>query len=649
MAESEEYQKLKRTVKKYASAYYDLDQPLISDQEYDQLYQQLLLFEDQHPEIITKDSPSQRIGGHAKNKFSHFKHRIMLPSLANAFSFESLNSFYNRVNKLSNENIDFTVEPKMDGLAVAIHYKKGLMDVAATRGDGYIGENITENIKTITELPLKLNEPLDLEVRGEVFMKKSVFNRFKDVFANPRNAAAGSLRQLDVNLVKDRSLSLFIYQLISEKFVTDFESLEYLKNLGLPVIPDIYLAKDFSEIVTACEKIEQSREVNDWEIDGAVIKVNSQELQKKIGFTSKTPRWAIAYKFSAEIVVTKLLDIIVQVGRTGVLTPVAILNPVEIKGVIVRRATLHNMDEILRKGIKIGDEVEVSRAGDVIPEVIKSVKTDETNKPFQMPKNCPSCHQPIYKVEEEVAYKCLNLMCVAQIKGRLVHFASRDAMDIEGLGESILEQIVDTFSLNNLSDIYRLTKEQLLSLPRMAEKSVNNLLGAIEKSKSVSLDKFIFALGIPYVGEFTAKQIAKRVNSLDEFSKLDSETLANIPSIGEKVLEVLMRTLANPEFKKMIADFKALGINPYIKQKSMKLMNKTFLFTGSLKKFSRYEAEGLVDNSGGIVLKGVGKKLDYLVVGENPGTKVTKAEVLKQKGALIQIISEDEFLGLLKS
>ncbi|MFA5879272.1 MAG: NAD-dependent DNA ligase LigA [Candidatus Margulisiibacteriota bacterium] len=647
MTEIEKYKKFKNDLQKYSHSYYDLDQTLISDQEYDQLYQQLLLFEETHPNLIEKDSPSQTIGGQASRNFLHFKHQTMLPSLGNVFSYETLTLFYERIIKKIAHPVIFTVEPKIDGLAVAIHYEKGKLKSAATRGNGFVGENITENIKTIVSLPKTLSEPIDLEIRGEVFMRKSVFRQFQDVFANPRNAAAGSLRQLDVNLVQERELSLFIYQGILDKFSNHFDTLSYLKNLRLPVIPEIYLAHDLPEILAACQKIEQSRLINDWEIDGAVIKVNFFDLQEQLGFTSKTPRWAIAYKFSAEKAVTKLTDIIIQVGRTGVLTPVAILEPVEIKGVIIKRATLHNMDEIIRKKIKIGDEVEVSRAGDVIPEVIKSIKTSINNQNFKMPITCPSCTQPIYKIEEEVAYKCLNPMCLAQIKGRLIHFASRDAMNIDGLGEALIDQIVDTLKVESLPGIYRLTRDQLLSLSRLAEKSANNLLMAIEKSKTVSLDKFIFALGIPYIGAFTAKQLAKQVNSLDEFVKMQPETLMNIPSIGEKVLEILDRTLNNPEFKKMITEFKEIGINPLIKEKNTKLMNKLFLFTGSLTSFTRKEAEEIVEISGGIVLNTVSKKLDYLVLGENPGSKLTKAENLNKKGAVIQVISEEEFKKLL--
>lgn len=642
MINYERYLELISELNCHAKAYYEQDTPVISDFEYDQLYRTLIEFESANPLLLSPDSPSQKVGGAPKESFQPFHHPTVLPSLGNIFSNDEWLKFVERVQKfVLNHQIEWTIEPKIDGLAVAIHYKNGKLVEAATRGNGYVGETITANIATISTLPKQLALPIDLEVRGEVYMRKSVFTELKDQFANPRNAAAGSLRQLDPQITAKRKLDLFIYQGILDDIHTHFEMIQFLKTLGFPVIPQIYKTDDPNQIFEIIQRIESQKQQYDFEIDGAVIKVNQFDLQKNIGFTTKVPRWAIAYKFETGKAVTRLNDIIVQVGRTGILTPVGILEPVALSGVTVRRATLHNMDDIDRKGVQIGDTVLIQRAGEVIPEIIKRFESGPTSHPFSMPSHCPVCGEEVIKIEEEVAYRCPNPACPAQIKGRLFHFASRDAMNIEGLGDSLIDQLVDQGLISELPDLYRLTESQLLNLERMGKKSVQNLVTAIEASKTSSLDRFIFALGIQFVGKYTALQLARHFTTLTAFIQANGDELERIQSIGEKTADSIRKILKNAQFHRLIAEFLSLGILPgLIETPSGKLAGKTFLITGTLSNFSRTEAENLIKNNGGTILPSVSQKLHYLIVGESPGSKLAKAQKLNQASPVIEIVDE---------
>ncbi len=651
--QKKEYLKLTKELQQHAHYYYDLDHPIISDQEYDKLYEQVSLFEKENPQDMIKNSPTQKIGNNIQKKFHKYQHQSLMPSLANVYNKTDLKTFYDRIIKFQEQNDNnfiqpqFTVEPKIDGLAVAIIYKKGKLIVGATRGNGFIGEDVTKNIKTIKNLPHTLPKDIDLEIRGEVFLKKSVFKNLADEFSTPRNAAAGSLRQLDINITKERNLDIFIYQGIFTDIKNHYEMITFLKSLNFPIIPEIYLAKDYQEIEHAINKIEINRTNYDWDIDGTVIKVNDFNLQNKLGFTTKNPRWAIAYKFSAVSAVTKLLDIQVQVGRTGIITPVAILEPVEINGVTVKRATLHNFDEVKRKNVKINDLIKIIRAGDVIPEVIKTIESSPNNKDFILPENCPVCNSTIVRFPDEVAYRCINVTCPAQIKGRLTHFASKSAADIKGLGEALVDQLVEILHLENIVDIYKINKEDLAKIPRMAEKSITNLLQAIEKSKNIDLAKYIFALGIPFVGEYTAQKLAEHFKNLEDLIKTDKESLMAIPEIGEKISTSLLNAFNNKKFLEELKELKKLGINPQIRIKNDLLKNTSFLFTGSLTAFPRSLAENIVQNLGGSIVANVTKNLNYLVVGENPGSKLLKAQDLLNQKIPIKIITESEFLNLI--
>ena len=631
------YKALITKLNRHAHLYYVLDKPEISDFEYDQLYRQVVEFEQKHPDKIDPSSPTQRIGDKALSKFEAFTHRFQLPSLGNVFNVEELTAFYDRVDSKS-----FTIEPKIDGLAVALHYKEGRFHVGATRGDGKTGENVTSNLKTIRSLPLVLSKAVDVEVRGEVFIRKSVFESMKDQYANPRNTAAGAVRQLDPKLAAEKHLDIFIYQGLYPNLATHFDMIAFLKELGLPVIPEIHRASTLDEIIHACKIIEKKKASYDWMIDGAVIKVNDFARQEELGFTAKAPRWAVALKFETEKAITKLLDIVVQVGRTGVITPVAVLEPVQVAGVTVQRATLHNLEEIQRKGIKIGDRVMIQRAGEVIPEVIKAFETFPSSREFKMPKHCPTCHAAIIKEEGEVAHRCPNPHCPDQQKGRFIQFASRDAMDIEGLGEKLVDQLVDQKLVQSYADIYKLTKDQLMALERMGDKSAEKLVQAIHASKTKSLARFIYALGIPHVGKQSAEALAQIFTLNDLLSGVSEEALSEVPDIGPVVSASIVKTLEllKPDIRQLIA----LGLAPATEQITTgRLTGKTFLFTGTLEHHSRPQAEELVKKEGGKIASSVSKNLSYLVVGDSPGSKLDKAKKLK-----IAILNETEFENLLK-
>lgn len=651
MISHQEYVSLVHELNRYAYEYYTLDAPTVSDSEYDSKYRLIEAFEEANPLLVNVESPTSRVGGRPLEAFSQFEHPTKLSSLGNVFDAEELVLFIDRVYKglVNEKKVEFTVEPKIDGLAVALYYKKGLLKVGATRGDGFRGENVTQNLKTIRSIPHTLKEPLTLEIRGEVYMPRSVFNQLEGQFANPRNAAAGSLRQLNSAVTAQRNLSFFAYQVYGSDCSTHYESLMLAKRLGFevasPFSEGCFIA---SESVSCIQEIEKIRDNFDFEIDGAVIKVNRFDWQEKLGYTTKAPRWAIAYKFAAEQAVTRLENITVQVGRTGVLTPVAILHPVKVGGVMVSRATLHNMDDVLRKGVKIGDDVVIQRAGDVIPEIVKVSRTQSHHKAFVMPTCCPVCNGIIVQFDEEVAYKCVNMACVAQVKGRLEHFVSKKAIDIDGLGKQLVSVLVDEQLLKTPLDIYKLRYDQLIGLDRMAEKSVTNLLDSIETSRSTTLPRFIYALGIPFVGEHTAELLADLYPNFEDLLETTYDQLIEIYEIGDKISESLVRTFKEVEFVKMIrllldeVTFKEKVVSSSI------LEGQSFLVTGSLSLFSRQEAHQKIKANGGRLVSSVSKNLTVLVVGDNPGSKLSKAEKINELGGSISIMNEDEFLSLLK-
>jgi len=545
------------------------------------------------------------------------------------------------------ENVVFSLEPKLDGVAVSLHYENGILVAAGTRGDGATGETVTHNIKTIKSLPLVLKKPVNIEVRGEVFITKSQFEKLKYDFANPRNAAAGSLRQLDSTIAAKRGLSIFVYQGIYDGIEQHDKMLAFLRELRLPVVTDTSTHTDVGSLMKDIKALEANRASLDWEIDGAVVKVNDFSLQHTLGFTAKAPKWAIAYKFASESGVTRLKSITVQVGRTGVLTPVAELEPVTVAGATISRATLHNMDEINRKNVKIGDHISVARSGDVIPKITGVVSTYDTSKSFQMPTACPVCQGEVIHDEANVAHRCINPLCPAQLKGSLRHFSGRKAMDIDGLGKQLVDQLVDEGLVSTFSDLYRLTHEQLSGLERMADTSAQNLLEALEKSKSQSLPRVIFALGVSFVGEQTAQLIAEHAGNLDGLLTVSQEALEAIDGIGEKTALSLTAAINTASFQALISELKTLGINPQHEATSAKgpLSGKKFLFTGTFEK-KRSELEAFVKAQGGSIVSSVSKSLDYLVVGENPGSKVAKAEAVNGKvPGCIEVVGIEDFLA----
>ncbi len=632
-------------LKRYATLYYNNETPEISDADYDRLYQDVKHFETQNPLLADPSSPTQTVGSPLPKSDAQFQHPSRMHSLQNLFNKDDLAAFIKRIQKeIPDETIPISIEPKIDGLAVAIHYKQGNLSVAATRGDGQTGEVITQNIKTIQSLPQKLTEPLDIEVRGEVFMRKSTFEKWADTFANPRNAAAGSLRQLDASITAERGLDIFIYQGVGSTKKTHTDTITYLKQLGFPTIPLPKPYNSVDDLFDACLELEKNRHTFDYDIDGAVLKVNDLSLHDQIGYTMKAPKWAMAYKFKAESGVTTINDITVQVGRTGVLTPVAELTPIKLGGATISRATLHNNDEIERLDIQIGDDVQLERAGDVIPKVKALSKKGATRRPFTMPNTCPVCNGTVHHDSEAVAHKCINPTCPAQVKGQLTHFASRKAMDIDGLGIQLVDQLVEEGLVKQVVDIYHLSKEQLLSLDRMAEKSVTNLVSALETAKTKPFAKFLYALGLPYIGERTAEILAEAYGTLDALSNAKIEDLIAIDSIGEKTAEMLVSTLRNPDFQSLLTAFKAVGLDPKNEIKALnseRLLGKTCLCTGSLSR-PRPEIEETLKSHGAKIVSSVSKKLNYLIVGDNAGSKLEKAETLNEKGAEIQIMTEDQ-------
>lgn len=658
-------QQLKQRIAEYDYHYYVLDAPLVSDNEYDGIYRQLLEIEQQYPALITIDSPSQRIGGQAVSAFDSVKHRQAMLSLNNAFSDQELEAFDRRVREGTGESqVEYAVEPKFDGLAITLTYEHGVFVQGATRGDGYTGENVTHNLKTIRAIPSCLNianPPALLEVRGEVLMLKKDFEKLNQqqasvggkLFANPRNAAAGSLRQLDPNITAKRPLHFFAYGLGASDGTPDLhshaEAMQYLTNLRFPVSALRGLKTGAQGLRDYYVEIGEKRSSLPFDIDGVVYKVNAFELQDVLGFVSRAPRWAVAHKFPAEEATTLVEDITVQVGRTGAITPVARLKPVFVGGVTVTNATLHNEDEMRRKDIHIGDTVVVRRAGDVIPEVVlvKHELRPADAHLFVMPSVCPECGSHVVRLEDEAVARCTGgLICPAQRKQAITHFASRRAMDIEGLGEKLVDQLVERNLVHHLDDVYRLNLPMLAGLDRMAEKSAQNVLSAIEKSKATTLPRFIYALGIRNVGEATAKDLAQHFGSLEALMQASVESLMQVHDVGPVVAEAAFQFFDEPHNREVIAAMRAQGVQWADIAKtstSTAFTGKTFVLTGTLPTLKRDQAQAMIEAAGGKVSGSVSAKTSYVVAGAEAGSKLEKAQQLN-----IPILEESALLEMLQ-
>jgi DNA ligase (NAD+) len=638
--------------------YYVENNPIISDYEFDQLLKKLEKLEKKYPEYITPDSPTQRIGGKPVNGFKSVKHMVPMLSLDNTYNHKELREFNERVNKMVSD-VNYVVEPKIDGVGVALLYENGIFVRGATRGDGINGDDITSNLKTIHTIPLRLmNDNLsNAEVRGEVYMSLNGFKKLnlhqkekgEQVFANPRNATAGSIRQLDPRIVESRPLDIFVYSISysDNDFSTHKESLEVLKKSGFRINPLIKKVDTIESVINYCITLEEKRDELDYEIDGVVIKINSLKQQKKLGETSKNPRWAISFKFAAKQATTQLKNIVVQVGRTGTLTPVAILEPINVGGVTVSRASLHNFNELKRKDIRIADWVLIERSGDVIPQVVKSIKEKRSGieKQINIPKKCPICNATIIPNENEVAIRCSNLMCSARLKWRIKYYASRDAMDIDHLGESTIDKLLENNLIENIADLYKLKKEDLIKLEGFKDKSTQNLIDSIEKSKNQDLSRLIYGLGIRHVGKFSAQLLAKKYKSIDKLLNTSPDELNEIIGLGDKTTESIITFFSDKENIELIQKLKDIGVKTIndIKNKPI-LDGMKFVFTGSLSNFTRPEASDLIKKHGGIISSSVSNDIDYLVVGDKPGLKYKKA--LKMG---LSIIDEKKLIELLKT
>lgn len=643
--------------------YYVLNESVISDKEYDSLLKLLMELEKENPEFLDKNSPTQRIGTEISSGAKSIKHKVKMLSLDNTYSMKEIKDWYKRVCKgLRGEKIEFTVEPKIDGISGSLFYQQGKYNIGATRGDGLTGEDVTPNLRTIRSVPLNLRHstkrpiPEELEVRTEIYMNKKDFHALnekrkkegQDIFSNPRNATSGSVKLLDSKLTAQRNLSCIVHSfgLVSndQEFKTQQEFLQCVKIWGFKIDEHIEVCQSIDDVISYCQEMQTKRDEVLYEIDGIVIKVNSLKQQKFLGETQKSPRWAVAFKFPAFQATTIVKDLIVQVGRTGVLTPVAELEPVECAGVVISRSTLHNFEEVKRLGIKKGDRVLIERAGDVIPKVVKVLESnlDKKSKAFVVPQECPVCGSKILKEKnEDVAYRCINSKCSRQIERRIIHFASRGAMDIEGLGPAVVEQLLDKKLVKDLSDIYFLKVEDLLSLDLFAQKRAENLLKAIEKSKGKSLSKVLFGFGIDNVGEKVASLIAGHFGSLDLIMKAGEEELESIHEVGKSICKSIVQYFSDSDIKLMIKKLKMADVSlseQVKKSQSKRFSGKKFVFTGELRKSTRLEAKELVQYLGGDVVSTVSKNTDYVVVGNSPGSKHKKAIKLN-----LSIINEVEF------
>lgn len=651
---------LKELIAYHANKYYNEDSPEISDFEYDMLMLELKNIEKTHPELVTADSPTQVIvaNGKADTHFAEVHHEVPLQSLQDVFDLQDVKDFDERIRRTVKDP-KYVVETKIDGLSVSIEYINGKFFRGATRGDGLVGEDITPNLKTIKTIPQELNENVTITVRGEVFMPKKSFERLNEereitgekLFANPRNAAAGSLRQLDPRITAERNLDIYIFnvqKIENVELKSHYESFKYLQKLGFQVNPYIKLCNNIEDIMGGIVEIGEKRGELSFDIDGAVIKVDDLKQREEIGTTTKTPKWAVAYKYPPEKKETIVEDIKVQVGRTGALTPMAILKPVRVAGSLISKTTLHNEDFIKEKDIRIGDTVYIQKAGDVIPEVAEVLKEKRTGneKIFEMPKICPVCGAEAVREDGEAVTRCTGIECPAQLFRSLVHFVSRDAMDIDGLGPAMIEQLLDENLIANIADIYTLKKEELLKLDRMGEKSVDNLIQAIEKSKTNSLDRLINSFGIRHIGTKTSKVLAKNFNDIDEMMNATYERYASINEVGDIMAESIVSFFENEQSKDLIKRLKEAGLNMRSNKKESednRFEGKVFVLTGTLPTYSRQEAANIIEELGGKTSSSVSKKTDYVLAGEEAGSKLTKAESLG-----IKIITEEEFKEMIK-
>jgi DNA ligase (NAD+) len=663
-AAEQRVKELHELLNQYSYEYYVLDKPSVPDAEYDRLMQELIQLEEQYPELKTPDSPSQRVGGEPLDVFEKVTHRTPMLSLGNAFNEQDLRDFDRRVRQAVGDNVSYVCELKIDGLAVSLRYENGVFVQGATRGDGTTGEDITSNLKTIRSLPLRLKQNVSIEVRGEAYMPRKSFEALnaqkmelgEEPFANPRNAAAGSLRQLDPKIAAKRNLDIFVYGIANAAEIgitSHSEALNYLDELGFKTNPERKKCENIDEVINLLDDFLAKRADLPYDIDGVVIKVDSLEQQEKLGATAKSPRWAIAYKFPAEEVVTKLIDIELSVGRTGVVTPTAILEPVRVAGTTVQRASLHNEDLIREKDIKIGDFVVVKKAGDIIPEVVNVLVDKRTGeeREFSMPTHCPECESKLVRLDEEVALRCINPKCPAQIREGLIHFVSRDAMNIEGLGEKVVAQLFKENLIEDVADLYQLKKEQLIQLERMGEKSATNLINAIEASKENSLERLIFGLGIRHVGAKAAKTLAQHFETMENLQNATFEQLVSIHEIGHKMAESIVTYFSKPEVKQLIEELRQYGVNMTYKgpkpveqaDSDSYFAGKTIVLTGKLEQLTRNEAKAEIEARGGKVTGSVSKSTDLVIAGEAAGSKLTKAQELG-----IEIWDESQLIEELK-
>ena len=668
----EKYTKLRNEIEYHNNLYYNEDKPLISDMEYDALMRELKQLEQEYPELLKNEengesSPTEKIGGTASEKFSKVRHRVPMLSLSNTYNISEIEDFDKRIKKIilsenvknHSKELEYILELKLDGLSISLIYENGVLVQAVTRGDGQIGEDVTENIMEIKTIPKKLKKNVSLEVRGEIILPISSFNRInqereddgEDVFANPRNAASGTIRQLDKTIVAERGLDCYLYYLVNAEnygINTHLESIEYIEKLGFKTTKIFEKYTDFKELKKSIDKWHNDRKKLDYETDGLVIKVNNFALYETLGYTTKSPRWAIAYKFPAEQVKTKLMDVTFQVGRTGVITPVAELEAVNLSGSVVKRASLHNFDEIRRKDIKIGDNVIVEKAAEIIPQVVNVVFDDRTGQEIkiQEPTNCPVCNSELAHEEGLVALKCHNPLCPEKVKRQIAYFVSRDAMNISGLGDKIVEKFIELGKIKTIVDIYSLEKyrEELENLEKMGQKSVDNLINSIESSKNRDFSKVLYALGIPFVGKFNANLLTKTFKNIENLKNQSIENLLTVKGIGDKVA-VAVNTFLNDENNwKIITDLQNIGLQFVVDETNSEeiadnpIKDKNFLATGKLQKYKRNDIKDIILSKGGNYLSAVSKNLDFLIAGEKAGSKLEKAEKLG-----IRILTEDEF------
>ena len=651
-------EKLRELINYHSNLYYTMDEPEISDFEYDALMSKLKKMEEENPELITPDSPTQRIGGKILDGFSEVVHSVQMQSLNDVFDRESVIDFGEKTETTLGEKVEYITEMKIDGLSVSLEYRDGYFFRGSTRGDGTVGEDVTENLKTIRNIPLRLTENIKyLEVRGEVFMPHSSFIRLNEIqeerdqkpFKNPRNAAAGSLRQLDSSIVAQRKLDIYVFniqQIEGKEIKTHKEGLSYLAQLGFKTIPDTPVCDSIEKAFDEVQKIGDMRPKLGFDIDGAVIKVNSLSQRERLGSTAKCPKWAVAYKYPPEIKETKLLDIVIQVGRTGVLTPNAVLESVSLAGTTVSRATLHNIDYIREKDIRIGDSVLVQKAGDIIPEVLSVVKEKRSGNEviFNMPEKCPVCGGQVYREEGEAAVRCTSGECSAQLARNIIHFASRDAMDIEGLGPALVEKLLENKIISSVSDLYDIKKEDISALDKMGEKSAQNLVDAISKSKENDLSRLIFALGIRHVGARNAQILAMHFKTMDAIMEADVEAISRVPEIGGVIAQSIVNFFKEEQNIEIIQKLRAHGLNfncNEVKAEGV-FSGKVFVLTGTLPTLTRSEASKLITDNGGKVSSSVSKKTDYVLAGEEAGSKLDKANALG-----ITVITEEELRGMI--